>query len=138
MDKGAGLSVGGISKIISSNKKITLRNWYSGVWFFYCLCLFMWPKGFPSDRSVCGKAFFCLQFASIREYWQPPSVLLQHSNPAPPQAKNRAKRNFPKHTGFQRILSVLGRSTNRYRSIHFCVDAWRHRRFFLSTLKVSS
>ena len=98
MDKGAGLSVGGISKIASSNKKITLRNWYSGVRFFHCLCLFMWPKGFPSDRSVCGKAFFCLQFASIREYWQPPSALLQHSNPAPPQTKNRSKRNLPKHT----------------------------------------
>ena len=58
MDKGAGLSVGGISKIASSNKKITLRNWYSGVRFFHCLWLFMWSKGFPAENArLQGKPF---------------------------------------------------------------------------------
>ena len=53
MDKGAGLSVGGISKIASSNKKITLRDCILECDFFAvcgCLC---GPKTFPLiDQSV--------------------------------------------------------------------------------------
>ena len=57
MDKGAGLSVGGISKIASSNKKITLRDCILECDFFAvcgCLC---GQKAFPLIDQSVGKLF---------------------------------------------------------------------------------
>ena len=79
MDKGAGLSVGGISKIASSNKKITLRDCILECDFFAvcgCLC---GQKAFPLINQSVGKLFSVCSFPLSESIGN----LLQHSNPAP-------------------------------------------------------
>jgi len=107
MDKGAGLSVGGISKIASSNKKITLRDCILECDFFAVCGCSCGPKAFPLIDQSVGKLFSVCSLplsGSIGNLLLPfcnTQILRRH------KTKNRSKRNLPKHTvskEFSRLL----------------------------------